>query len=84
MNAVQPVELRENLLHDLNPEGPGFPATLGELAEKLKAWRNRLQTELEAAMPASLRLEEECRALQVSRHQTDHTTADCTAPGCTL
>lgn len=62
----QPAELREGFLADLNPESPGFPHTLGELADKLKSWRNRLQTELEAAMPASLRLEEECRALQVS------------------
>jgi hypothetical protein len=62
---LQPVELREGFLHDLNPESPGFPHTLGELAERLKAWRNRLTTELEAAMPHSLRLEEECRALQV-------------------
>jgi hypothetical protein len=38
---------------------------LDELAERLKAWRNRLTTELEAAMQLSLRLEEECRALQV-------------------
>ncbi|WIA37453.1 hypothetical protein OEZ86_014371 [Tetradesmus obliquus] len=61
---MQPVELREGFLHDLNPESRGFPHTLGELAERLKAWRNRLTTELEAAMPHSLRLEEECRALQ--------------------
>jgi hypothetical protein len=66
LSLLQPVELREGFLHDLNPESPGFPHTLGELAERLKAWRNRLTTELEAAMPHSLRLEEECRALQVS------------------
>jgi hypothetical protein len=62
--VLQPIELRESFLHDLNPESSGFPITLGELAERLKSWRNRLTTELEAAMPASLRLEEECRALQ--------------------
>lgn len=39
----KPPELRAGFLHDLDPEGQGFPDTLGELADKLKAWRNRLQ-----------------------------------------
>lgn len=68
--ALQPAELREGFLADLNPESPGFPHTLGELADKLKSWKNKLQTELEAAMPTSLRLEEECRALQVTERVT--------------
>jgi len=44
----QPPELRAGFLHDLDPEGQGFPDTLGELADKLKAWRNRLQVRTHA------------------------------------
>ena len=58
-------EVREAFVIELNPEGPNFPSNLGELTERLKRWRNKLQTQLEDQMPAVLRLEEECRALKV-------------------
>lgn len=84
--SMQPLELREGFLHDLNPDSPGFPHTLGDLAEKLKAWRNRLTTELEAAMPHALRLEEECRALQVGSpaagHRPNSAKAHTLGSGC--
>lgn len=63
------IEVREAFVKDLNPDGSNFPSTLGELAERLKNWRNRLQTELEDKMPGVLRLEDECRALQVRRNR---------------
>jgi hypothetical protein len=40
---LQPVELREGFLHDLNPKSPGFPVTLGDLAERLKSRQPQTQ-----------------------------------------
>lgn len=31
----------------MNPDSPGFPATLGELTEVLKGWRAHILSELE-------------------------------------
>lgn len=49
--------MRDAFVRDLSPEGPKFPATLGEVAERLKAWRNSLQADLEDKMPSTLKLE---------------------------
>lgn len=57
-------DMREAFVTDLNPDGSHFPKSLGELADRLKAWRNRLQASLEDKYPAVLRLEDECRMLQ--------------------
>ena len=57
---------REPFERDLNPLTPGFPATLGELALRLKIWRLRLQTTLDQTMPPCLHLEAESRNLQAS------------------
>ncbi|GFR40173.1 hypothetical protein Agub_g730, partial [Astrephomene gubernaculifera] len=62
-NAVQR-DIREAFVRDMNPEGPAFPATLGELTEQLKSWRARLQADLEDKLPPSLRLAEEARPLE--------------------
>ena len=58
-------QYREQFLADLNPTEPGFPTTLGDLAARLKAWRNTLLATVEDSMPPVLRLEEESRTLQV-------------------
>ncbi|KAK9813189.1 hypothetical protein WJX72_010368 [[Myrmecia] bisecta] len=56
-------QYREHFLRDLSPERPTFPATLGDLAARLKSWKAQLQSSVEDSMPACLRLEEESRAL---------------------
>ena len=50
---------------DLNPTSPAFPTCLGDLAARLKAWRLRLASTLDATMPPFLHLEHEARNLQV-------------------
>ena len=50
---------------DLNPSSPAFPSCLGDLAARLKAWRSRLASTLDATMPPFLHLEHEARNLQV-------------------
>lgn len=50
---------------DLNPTSPSFPSCLGDLAARLKAWRLRLASTLDATMPPCLHLEHEARNLQV-------------------
>lgn len=55
--------LREAFVRDMSPTEPAFPSSLGELAESLKSWRNRLQAELDDKMPGQLWLEDECRGL---------------------
>ncbi|KIY91939.1 hypothetical protein MNEG_16024, partial [Monoraphidium neglectum] len=35
--------VREAFVRDLNPEAPTFPKNLGDLTNRLKAWRNKLQ-----------------------------------------
>ena len=60
-------QYRDQFLRDLNPDpNPNFPATLGDLAARLKAWRNTLQHTVEATLEPVLRLEEESRSLAVS------------------
>lgn len=55
--------VRDAFVRDLDPSAPTFPPTLGELTRRLKAWRAKLQADLEGRLPATLRLEDECRAL---------------------
>jgi hypothetical protein len=57
-------ECRAAFVADLDPAAPGFPATLGALAGRLKAWRALLQATCEDSLPASLRLQDESRVLQ--------------------
>ncbi len=40
--------VREAFVRDLNPDAPTFPPTLGELTQRLKAWRNKLQARARA------------------------------------
>lgn len=58
-------EYRDQFVRDLDPASPGWPATLGELSGRLKAWRATLQSTVEDSMPPHLRLEDEVRNLQV-------------------
>ncbi len=58
-------DYRDSFVADLNPESFTFPNTLGDLAQRLKAWRATLQATAEDTMPAFLRLEDESRSLQV-------------------
>ena len=44
-------DMREAFIRDMDPNGKDFPSSLGDLAEQLKAWRSRLQAELEDRMP---------------------------------
>ncbi|KAL0020642.1 hypothetical protein WJX79_010395 [Trebouxia sp. C0005] len=56
-------DYKDRFIHDLNPEAPGFPSTLGDLATKLKAWKDLLQNTVEDSMPAALSLEQESPVL---------------------
>lgn len=58
-------DYRESFVADLSPESPTFATTLGDLAQRLKAWRATLQATVEDTMPPFLRLEDESRPLQV-------------------
>src|SRR5207244_329991 len=50
---------------DLDPESATtFPATLAELTERLKHWKNILQSNVEDRFPAVLKLEEESKTLR--------------------
>ena len=53
-------------------QGAAFPGTLGELVNRLKAWRATLQATVEAATPGPLRLEQLSRKLQVLHCAADH------------
>ncbi len=57
-------EYRDRFVRDLDPASSGWPATLGELSGRLKAWRATLQSTVEDSMPPHLRLEDEARNLQ--------------------
>ena len=58
-------EYRDSFVRDLDPASPGWPASLGDLSGRLKAWRATLQSTVEDSMPPYLRLEDEARQLQV-------------------
>ncbi|XVE82488.1 hypothetical protein DITRI_Ditri16bG0008800 [Diplodiscus trichospermus] len=57
-------EYKLDFEHDLDPESTDtFPATLSELTERLKHWKNILQSNVEDRFPAVLKLEEESSIL---------------------
>ncbi|XP_074572437.1 uncharacterized protein LOC141828947 isoform X1 [Curcuma longa] len=61
---------------DLDPERAAtFPATLSELTERLKHWKNILQSNVEDRFPAVLKLEEESKVLH------DYHVVDVEMPG---
>ncbi|KAK9678784.1 hypothetical protein RND81_11G233100 [Saponaria officinalis] len=69
-------EYKHEFERDLDPESAGtFPATLSELTERLKHWKNVLQSNVEDRFPAVLKLEEESRVLR------DFHVVDVEVPG---
>ncbi|KAL5822462.1 hypothetical protein ACOSQ3_020378 [Xanthoceras sorbifolium] len=58
-------EYKQDFERDLDPESTAtFPGTLSELTERLKHWKNVLQSNVEDRFPAVLKLEEESRVLR--------------------
>ncbi|XP_038988658.1 transformation/transcription domain-associated protein-like isoform X2 [Phoenix dactylifera] len=58
-------EYKQEFERDLDPESTAtFPATLSELTERLKHWKNVLQSNVEDRFPAVLKLEEESKVLR--------------------
>eukprot|EP00252_Welwitschia_mirabilis_P021819 TRINITY_DN5712_c0_g1_i1.p1 TRINITY_DN5712_c0_g1~~TRINITY_DN5712_c0_g1_i1.p1 ORF type:complete len:3567 (+),score=681.06 TRINITY_DN5712_c0_g1_i1:1467-10703(+) len=57
-------EYKRDFERDLDPENASFPSTLSELTERLKHWKNVLQSNVEDRLPAVLKLEEESKALR--------------------
>ncbi|KAJ4713985.1 transformation/transcription domain-associated protein-like [Melia azedarach] len=69
-------EYKQDFERDLDPESTAtFPATLSELTERLKHWKNVLQSNVEDRFPAVLKLEEESRVLR------DFRVVDVEIPG---
>ncbi|KAJ4844568.1 hypothetical protein Tsubulata_023584 [Turnera subulata] len=69
-------EYKQDFERDLDPESTAtFPATLSELTERLKHWKNILQSNVEDRFPAVLKLEEESRVLR------DFHVVDVEVPG---
>lgn len=69
-------EYKQDFERDLDPESTTtFPATLSELTERLKHWKNVLQSNVEDRFPAVLKLEEESRVLR------DYHVVDVEVPG---
>jgi hypothetical protein len=59
------MQVSKTFVAELDPDGGSFPPNVGALADLLKAWRNKVQSQLEDSAPASLVLEEESPKLQV-------------------
>lgn len=58
-------EYKHEFERDLDPESTTtFPSSLSGLTERLKHWKNVLQSNLEDRFPAVLKLEEESKALR--------------------
>ncbi|KAA8531972.1 hypothetical protein F0562_006886 [Nyssa sinensis] len=69
-------EYKQDFERDLDPESTAtFPATLSELTERLKHWKNVLQSNVEDRFPAVLKLEDESRVLR------DFHVVDVEVPG---
>ncbi|XP_024180311.1 transformation/transcription domain-associated protein isoform X2 [Rosa chinensis] len=69
-------EYKQDFERDLDPGStPTFPSTLSELTERLKHWKNVLQSNVEDRFPAVLKLEEESRVLR------DFHVVDVEVPG---
>lgn len=58
-------EYKQDFERDLDPDSATtFPSTLAELTERLKHWKNILQSNVEDRFPAVLKLEEESKVLR--------------------
>ncbi|KAH1158068.1 hypothetical protein GLYMA_11G077000v4 [Glycine max] len=58
-------EYKQDFERDLDPESiTTFPSTLSQLTERLKHWKNVLQSNVEDRFPAVLKLEEESKVLR--------------------
>ncbi|XP_047320592.1 transformation/transcription domain-associated protein-like [Impatiens glandulifera] len=58
-------EYKQDFEHDLDPESTAtFPSTLSELTQRLKHWKNVLQSNVEDRFPPVLKLEEESKVLR--------------------
>lgn len=69
-------EYKQDFERDLDPESTStFPATLADLTERLKHWKNILQSNVEDRFPAVLKLEDESRVLR------DFHVVDVEVPG---
>ncbi|CAM8985650.1 unnamed protein product [Rhodiola kirilowii] len=69
-------EYKQDFERDLDPESTvTFPGTLSELTERLKHWKNILQSNVEDRFPSVLKLEEESRVLR------DFHVVDVEVPG---
>ncbi|KAF5735955.1 Phosphatidylinositol 3- and 4-kinase family protein with FAT domain isoform 1 [Tripterygium wilfordii] len=69
-------DYKQDFERDLDPESTAtFPSTLSELTERLKHWKNVLQSNVEDRFPAVLKLEEESRVLR------DFHVVDVEVPG---
>ncbi|KAJ8545743.1 hypothetical protein K7X08_018326 [Anisodus acutangulus] len=69
-------EYKQDFERDLDPDSAAtFPATLSELTERLKHWKNVLQSNVEDRFPAVLKLEDESRVLR------DFHVVDVEVPG---
>ncbi|KAL6498032.1 hypothetical protein OROGR_028429 [Orobanche gracilis] len=69
-------EYKQEFERDLDPESAAtFPATFADLTERLKHWKNILQSNVEDRFPAVLRLEDESRVLR------DFHVVDVEVPG---
>lgn len=67
---------KKDFEHDLDPKNTAtFPASLADLTECLKHWKNTLQSNIEDLFPAVLKIEDESRVLQ------DFHTVDVEIPG---
>ncbi|KAF8410450.1 hypothetical protein HHK36_002979 [Tetracentron sinense] len=69
-------EYKQDFERDLDPESTSiFSVNLSEMTERLKHWKNVLQSNIEYRFPAILKLEEESRALR------DFHVVDVEVPG---
>lgn len=69
-------EYKQDFERDLDPDSAStFPGTLSDLTERLKHWKNVLQSNVEDRFPAVLKLEEESRVLR------DFHVVDVEVPG---
>ncbi|GAB2282828.1 hypothetical protein Dimus_017364 [Dionaea muscipula] len=68
-------EYKQDFERDLDPESTTFPSTLSDLTERLKHWKNVLQSNVEDRFPAVLKLEEESKVLR------DFHVVDVEVPG---
>ena len=68
-------EYKQQFERDLSPESDEFPPTLARMTERLKAWEQRLQGNVEERIHQNLKLHEESRLLR------DWTVLEVEMPG---